>query len=79
MACLLITLIRIYQYTIGNLLPRSCRFQPSCSQYALESLRLHGTVRGILLALRRLLRCHPFSAEGYDPVPEPKNQPSLHV
>lgn len=66
----LILLVRVYQYTLGQLLPRVCRFQPSCSHYALESLRLHGATRGIMLTVRRLLRCHPFSSGGYDPVPE---------
>jgi putative membrane protein insertion efficiency factor len=63
-------LIRAYQLTLSPLLGPRCRFYPSCSQYALEALRTHGSLRGCALALRRLLRCHPWHAGGYDPVPE---------
>jgi uncharacterized protein len=63
-------LIRAYQLTLSPLLGPRCRFYPSCSQYALEALRAHGAVHGCWLALRRLLRCHPWHAGGYDPVPE---------
>ena len=69
MARFLAFLVRLYQYTLGAVLPNSCRFQPSCSHYALEALRSHGAARGTVLAIRRLLRCHPFSPGGYDPVP----------
>jgi putative membrane protein insertion efficiency factor len=62
-------LIRIYQLTISPLLGPRCRFYPSCSQYALEAVAAHGSMRGSWLALRRLARCHPFSAGGFDPVP----------
>lgn len=62
--------IRTYQAVLRPLLIGSCKFCPSCSDYAIEALRLHGPWRGGLLALRRLLRCHPFSAGGIDPVPE---------
>jgi uncharacterized protein len=71
MARLLRFVVRTYQYTLGTVLPDTCRFQPTCSQYALEALATHGAARGSLLALRRILRCHPFSAGGYDPVPRP--------
>jgi putative membrane protein insertion efficiency factor len=54
------------------LAPR-CRYQPTCSQYAIEAIRLHGAVRGSWLAAKRLGRCHPFHAGGYDPVPKPQN------
>jgi len=63
-------LIRLYQYTLGAVLPASCRFTPTCSNYALEALARHGFVRGLLLAARRILRCHPWGPFGYDPVPE---------
>jgi hypothetical protein len=63
-------LIRAYQLTLSPLLGPRCRFYPSCSQYALEAVRAHGSLRGCTLALRRLLRCHPWHAGGYDPVPE---------
>jgi putative membrane protein insertion efficiency factor len=63
-------LIRAYQLTLSPLLGPRCRFYPSCSQYALEAVRAHGALRGCALALRRLLRCHPWNPGGYDPVPE---------
>lgn len=66
---LLAALIRGYQAAISPLLPPSCRFHPSCSQYALEAVTRHGAVRGSWLAARRLARCHPFHPGGYDPVP----------
>jgi putative membrane protein insertion efficiency factor len=66
---LLIAVVRLYQYTLGTVLPCSCRYHPTCSQYALEALRTHGAGRGSSLALLRLARCHPFAAGGYDPVP----------
>lgn len=66
---LLILLVRLYQMTVARCLPPSCRFQPSCSQYALEALRRHGALKGTLLGLRRILRCNPWTAGGYDPVP----------
>lgn len=61
--------IRAYQVGISPILPASCRYIPSCSEYAIEALRRHGTARGGWLAVRRLLRCHPFGGRGYDPVP----------
>jgi putative membrane protein insertion efficiency factor len=70
MKLLLIILIRSYRRWISPVLPPRCRFYPSCSSYALEALQLHGALRGSLLTLRRLLRCHPFNAGGYDPVPD---------
>lgn len=65
----LILLVRFYQVCISPLKPPSCRFTPTCSQYALEALRKYGPFKGGWLALRRLLRCHPFGGSGYDPVP----------
>jgi putative membrane protein insertion efficiency factor len=67
----LILLIRAYQVTISPLLGPVCRFEPSCSRYAVSCLELHGSLRGSWLALRRLLRCHPFNPGGYDPPPLP--------
>ena len=67
---LCIGLIRIYQYGISPLLPRVCRYAPSCSEYAREAIERHGVLRGVWLAGRRLLRCHPWGGHGYDPVPE---------
>jgi putative membrane protein insertion efficiency factor len=63
------TLIRGYQLFLSPLLPPSCRFTPSCSQYALEAVTRHGALRGSWLAARRLARCHPFHPGGFDPVP----------
>jgi len=65
---LFIALIRCYQLCISPLFAPACRFSPTCSQYAIEALAHHGTVRGLYLALRRLLRCHPFHPGGLDPV-----------
>jgi putative membrane protein insertion efficiency factor len=66
---ILIAVIRIYRYLLSPWLGQSCRFYPSCSHYALESIETHGSARGSWLALRRLLRCHPWHTGGYDPVP----------
>jgi putative membrane protein insertion efficiency factor len=66
---LLALLIRGYQRLLSPLLPPSCRFYPSCSQYALEAVNRHGALKGSWLAARRLARCHPFNAGGFDPVP----------
>jgi putative membrane protein insertion efficiency factor len=62
-------LIRLYQLIVSPVLPPSCRYLPSCSDYALEALTRHGMLRGLALALRRLARCHPWGGSGYDPVP----------
>ena len=62
-------LIRLYQRAISPLLPPACRFVPTCSVYAFEAIERHGVRLGIWLAVRRLARCHPFCAGGYDPVP----------
>jgi putative membrane protein insertion efficiency factor len=66
----LLSLIRAYQVMVSPLLVPACRFQPSCSQYMLEAVDLHGPLRGGIMGLRRLLRCHPFRKGGYDPVPQ---------
>ena len=64
---ILILPVRFYQKFISPLTPPSCR--PTCSQYAVEALRKHGPVKGLWLAIRRILRCHPWGGSGYDPVP----------
>jgi len=69
MGKLLQALIRAYQLLLSPMLGGQCRFIPSCSQYAAEAIRRHGALRGSRLALWRILRCQPFSAGGYDPVP----------
>jgi putative membrane protein insertion efficiency factor len=65
----LVGLVRFYQVCISPLKPASCRFTLTCSQYALEALRKYGPFKGSWLALRRILRCHPWGGSGYDPVP----------
>ena len=64
-----IFLIKFYQKCISPLTPPSCRFTPTCSQYALEAFRKYGHIKGLYLSVRRILRCHPFGGSGYDPVP----------
>ncbi len=62
-------MLRFYKTVISPLLPRACRFEPTCSVYAREAVERHGLGRGVVLAIRRLARCHPFRAGGFDPVP----------
>lgn len=66
----LLALLRFYRAGISPILPPSCRFEPSCSEYALIAIERFGAVRGSWLAARRLARCHPFGGQGWDPVPE---------
>lgn len=66
---LLILPIRFYQKFISPLKPPTCRFTPTCSQYAIEAIRKHGPFKGLLLAVWRILRCNPWGGSGYDPVP----------
>lgn len=72
-ATVLIAPVRFYRLFISPLFPPACRFQPSCSQYAIEAIQTHGARRGALLAVRRLARCHPITwlggSSGFDPVP----------
>lgn len=65
----LLGLIRFYQKGISPFTRPSCRFTPTCSAYAVEAIQRHGAARGTWLAVRRILRCHPFGGHGYDPVP----------
>ncbi|MCH7760812.1 membrane protein insertion efficiency factor YidD [candidate division TA06 bacterium] len=65
---LTISLIRIYQWFVAPLLPKTCRFEPSCSNYTLEALRRFGFLKGFSVGARRVFRCHPFHPGGYDPV-----------
>ena len=69
----LVKLIKAYQYLLSPILGTHCRFYPSCSQYGVESISHHGTVKGSYLTLKRLCKCQPFHPGGYDPVPELKH------
>mgnify|MGYP003298435580 FL=1 len=71
---LMILLIKFYQKCISPLLPNVCRYTPSCSQYFIEALQIHGVIKGSLLGIKRLLRCHPWGGSGYDPVPPKQNK-----
>lgn len=66
---LLILPICFYQRYISPMLPPACRFTPTCSQYAVEALQKYGPLKGLYLAVKRILRCHPWGGSGYDPVP----------
>jgi len=66
----LLLIIRGYQAGISPFLPPACRYDPSCSVYAADAIRIHGAARGSVLAMKRLARCHPWGGSGYDPVPE---------
>jgi putative membrane protein insertion efficiency factor len=69
MKSILLGLITVYQYVVRPLLGAHCRFHPSCSEYAREAIARHGAARGLVLAVRRIGRCHPWNPGGYDPVP----------
>lgn len=68
-ASAVVALLRLYKLLVSPFLPPACRFEPTCSVYAVEAVEKHGVVRGIVLAARRLGRCHPFHPGGFDPVP----------
>ena len=76
---LLIVLIRFYRVAISSWTPASCRFQPTCSAYGIEAIRVHGAARGVWLTLRRVARCHPWGGFGYDPVPGRREAESLET
>lgn len=69
MSRVLIAFIRVYQFLLSPMLGQRCKFYPTCSNYAIEALRVHGAVRGAGLATWRVMRCNPFSNGGVDPVP----------
>ena len=77
-ACML-ALVCFYRRFLSPLLPAACRFEPTCSQYALDAIEMHGALSGGWLTLRRLLRCQPFSRGGFDPAPVPGNCPAEHT
>lgn len=68
MKIILILIVRLYKYLISPLLPGSCRFVPSCSEYCIEALRKYGAVKGSYLSIKRVARCNPFHPGGFDPV-----------
>ena len=68
-AWVLLLPIRFYQHCISPLTPPSCRFTPTCSEYARQAIAKYGPIKGLWLATRRILRCHPWGGSGYDPVP----------
>ncbi len=69
MKAMLIGMVRLYKTCVSPFLPSACRFEPTCSEYAMQALEKHGSIRGTGLSIYRLLRCQPFSKGGYDPVP----------
>jgi putative membrane protein insertion efficiency factor len=66
--------IRVYQRTLSRIKGDTCRFEPSCSEYAAQAILVHGVLRGTWLGARRILRCHPFGGGGWDPVPPPRGE-----
>jgi uncharacterized protein len=70
MSKVLIAMIHLYQHWLSPLLGKNCRFEPSCSQYAIDAMRAHGAILGTVYAMWRILRCQPLSRGGYDPVPQ---------
>lgn len=73
MRSILIRLIRGYQWLLSPVLGQRCRFHPTCSSYAIDALTNHGAARGLVLAAKRIARCHPWNPGGIDPAPEPRD------
>ena len=73
----LIFIIKIYQFILSPLIGKNCRYLPTCSEYAIESLRLHGLLRGSYFTIRRILKCHPLGGHGFDPIPKRKQNKIL--
>ncbi|HJD56310.1 MAG TPA: membrane protein insertion efficiency factor YidD [Rickettsia endosymbiont of Pyrocoelia pectoralis] len=69
MSKILLLIIRFYQYFISPLLGNNCRFHPTCSEYAKDAITIHGSIKGLLLTLKRLIKCQPFCDGGYDQIP----------
>ena len=76
MAWLLKALILLYRYTLSAFIGRNCRFAPTCSEYALEAVEKHGSIKGGWLALKRIGRCNPWGGQGFDPVPDDLDHPN---
>jgi len=70
MSTVIIFLINLYRKTISPMLPPSCIYTPTCSEYAMKAVALHGSCKGTIMAVKRIMRCHPWHKGGYDPVPE---------
>ena len=70
LAIVLVSFVRLYQLFLSPFLGANCRYQPTCSHYAIEAMRVHGGLKGGWLAIRRIMRCHPWGGFGYDPVPD---------
>jgi putative membrane protein insertion efficiency factor len=68
MARIVILILKAYKYLLSPFLPQGCRFTPTCSVYSMDAIKRYGTVKGLYLSLRRILKCHPFHPGGYDPV-----------
>ena len=66
---IIVFLIKFYQVALSPLLGSNCRFQPTCSQYMIEAINLHGVLKGLSLGFKRISKCHPLGSKGYDPVP----------
>ena len=73
----LIFIIKIYQFIFSPLIGKNCRYLPTCSEYAIESLKLHGLLRGSFFAIKRILKCHPFGGHGFDPIAKRKQNKVL--
>jgi hypothetical protein len=73
---LVLAALRFYKRRISPSLPPSCRFTPTCSEYMMEAVEVHGVVRGVWMGTRRILRCNPFTPPGHDPVPPKKERPA---
>ncbi len=78
LAYVLIAPVRFYQLVLSPLLPRTCRYHPSCSNYMIQALKKRGPVVGLWLGLRRIARCHPWGGHGYDPVPDKPSKQHHH-
>lgn len=70
--------IKIYQWVISPALPKTCRYHPTCSEYAVEALKIHGPIKGLIMGTKRILSCHPWGGHGHDPVP-PKGTPLFQI
>lgn len=69
----LILLVKFYQKVLSPFCPGVCRYKPTCSQYMIEAIKIHGAFKGLYLGMKRILRCHPWGGSGYDPVPSKKD------